>query len=116
MVLPSTPFDVLPPLEPENAVQGGEYGSLGTCSLRSGQPPAEPGATAPSPPAPPAAPSPPLAPSVTSAPSGVVTTVSGPLSPEPSEPELDATVLSCTLDGTRTDMSSSISANTASGP
>src|SRR5690606_27928837 len=123
------PLAVAPPLSPEKAMHGGEYGSPGTCSSRSGQPPAAPGGTtSPPPPAPPSPPSPPPPP-VSSTPSGVVTMVSGPSSsaslsladpvatPGRSPPSLVASwVSSCTFDGTRTDMSSSIPASTASGP
>src|SRR5581483_10713171 len=35
--VPVTPRVVVPPLLPENAMHGGEYGSPGTCLLRSGQ-------------------------------------------------------------------------------
>ena len=39
MALPETPADVAPPLLPENAMHGGEYGSPGTCSVCPGHPP-----------------------------------------------------------------------------
>ena len=49
MVSPVTPALVSPPLPPENEMHGGEYGSPGTCSVRSAQRSTVVGPAAPSP-------------------------------------------------------------------
>ncbi|HLI54898.1 MAG TPA: hypothetical protein VKU88_11270 [Acidimicrobiales bacterium] len=128
MVVAVTPGEVAPPLLPEKVVQGGEYGSPGTCGPV--QVPTLPGVVVVPPPPPPPELDPPeeaMAPEWVAAAAGEAfgeeEEALGPADPLLADwaeglPEADAlaTVVLGTLLGTSQAMSTMITANTASGP
>src|SRR6185437_14395663 len=128
MLLPATPGAVAPPLLPENAMQGGEYGSPGTCCAWPGQPPDFPSAWdaavepavlgPPAPPAAPAAPAPPPVPAAPAAPPAALAPPE-PAAPEPAPPVLGAsrTTFCCgAFVGTSIAMRTKATSSAAKGP